>query len=298
MTVTPPQVQSPVGALMTDSAADLTPELVDELGLDALYFTYVIDGVDHLDDFGRTASRVALYDAMRAGGRASTAQLPRQEFVALFERYAEAGQPLLYLALSSRLSGTFETASSARDEVLARFPGADIRIIDTKAASAAEGLMVYEAALQRHAGVPLADIAAWARTARPCLHGYFTVEDLEYLRRGGRISGAVAAVGGVLDVKPLLQLTSQGTIEPLRNVRGRHKAMRALAGLVAEQTDGLEPPRVFIAHADCAVDAEHLAALVRESADVRELRVFEAGPVIGSHGGPGFLGLAFWGRRR
>jgi DegV family protein with EDD domain len=283
---------------MTDSAADLTPELVDGLGLDALYFTYVIDGQDHLDDFGRTASRVALYDAMRAGGHPSTAQLPRQEFVALFERYAEAGQPLLYLALSSGLSGTFETASSARDEVLTRFAGADIRIVDTKAASAAEGLMVYEAALQRRAGVPLTDIAAWAETARPCLHGYFTVDDLEYLRRGGRVSGAVAAVGGVLDVKPLLQLTAHGTIEPLRNVRGRHKAMRALAGLVTEYADGRGSRRVFIAHADCAEDAEHLATLVRESADVRELRIFEAGPVIGSHGGPGFLGLTFWGKRR
>ena len=289
---------APVGALMTDSAADLTPDLVEELGLDALYFTYVLDGVDHLDDFGRTASRSDLYAAMRSGSHPSTAQLPRQEFVTLFERYAQARQPLLYVALSSALSGTFETAASACDEVLARHPEAKIKIVDTRAASVAEGLMVYEAALRWHAGVPLDEIARWVEGARPGLHGYFTVGDLEYLKRGGRLSGTVAAVGGVLDVKPLLQLTGRGAIEPLRNVRGRRKAIRSLADLVAENTEERAASRVFIAHADCPDDADILAELVRENAKVEEIRIFEAGPVIGSHGGPGFLGLTFWGRPR
>jgi len=288
----------PAGTIMTDSAADLTPELVDELGLETLYFTYVIDGVDHLDDFGRTQPRSALYDAMRAGGYPSTAQLPREEFVELFRRYAQAGRPLLYLAVSSPLSGTFDTASNACDEVLAQFPGAEIRVVDTKAASVAEGLMVYEAALMGRAGVPLAEIAAWAEDARPRLRGYFTVADLEYLRRSGRVSGTLAAVGGVLDVKPILQLTPGGTIEPLRNVRGRHKAIRALAGLLAEHAEDLASARVFIAHGDCPDDATRLAEVIAADGALGEVRVFEAGSVIGTHSGPGFLGLTFWGRQR
>jgi len=287
----------PDGALLIDSSADLTPEIIDELGLETLYFTFVVNGVDHLDDFGRTVPRSALYDAMRAGGYASTAQMSRERFVEFFSGYARAGRPLLYLALSSALSGTFGTAQSALEEVLTEFPTADIRIADTRAASGAEGLMAYEAALKWRAGTPLAEVAAWVEAARPRLHGYFTVSDLEYLRRGGRVSGALAAVGGVLDVKPILQLTPRGTIEPMRNVRGRHKSIRALAELVSERGERPGPARVFVMHGDCEDEAERLAEIVRADANAPEVRVFEAGSTIGAHAGPGFLGLAFWGRR-
>lgn len=285
------------GALITDSSVDLPAELADELGLEVLPFSYVVDGVDHVDDLGRTVPHTALYDALRSGARVSTAQLSREGYVEVFRRYAQLGRSVLYLALSSALSGAWSAAMTARDQVRDEFPGADITIVDTKAASVAEGLLAFEAALKRRAGATLAEIAVWAEHVRARLHGYFTVADLEYLRRGGRVPGLAAVAASILDVKPVMELTRDGRLRPIRGVRGRHRSIVTLADLFAAGA-GETASRVFIAHGDCAEEAAELAALVRERGATGEVRVFEAGPVIGAHGGPGWLGMGFFGRPR
>jgi DegV family protein with EDD domain len=232
---------------------------------------------------------------MRQGIYPTTAQIPRQVFVESFRAHAAAGEPVLYLGFSSALSGTFDVAWIARDEVLAEFPDAEIRLHDTKAAAVAEGLLVYEAARRWRGGMPLAQIEAWVAAERSRLNGWFIVDDLEALRRGGRLHGAVAAAGTVLDVKPLLQVTIDGRLEVRRSIRGRQKSMRALAALVAERAVDPAGQTMAVAHADCLEDVERLKDLIAERVVVDELLTLNVGPVIGAHTGPGMLAVVFWG---
>ncbi|MBN1192990.1 MAG: DegV family protein [Coriobacteriia bacterium] len=280
---------------MIDTCSDLPADLVDGLGVEVVHFPYALDGVEYLDDFGRTQSHADFYSQMRAGNHPTTMQVPRQAFVDSFRAHAEAGEPVLYLGFSSALSGTFDIAWTARTEVLAEYPDAEISLVDTKAAAVAEGLLVYEAARRWRDGMPLAEVEAWVLAARPRLNGWFIVDDLETLRRGGRLHGAVAAAGTVLDVKPLLHVTDDGRLELKRSVRGRQKSMRTLADLVAERAADPGSQTIAVAHGDSAEDAVRLKALIAERVDVGEFITMETGPVIGTHTGPGMLAVVFWG---
>ncbi len=281
--------------LIIDSCSDLPVELVEELGAEVLNFPYTLSGEEHLDDFGRGQSHADFYAAMRGGDHPTTAQIPRQAFLDAFRAHAEAGEPVLYLGFSSALSGTFDVAWLARQDVLAEYPEAEIRLVDTKAAAVAEGLLVYEAALRWRDGMPLEEIEAWVLAERPRLNGWFIVDDLETLRRGGRLPGAVAAAGSLLDVKPLLHVTNEGKLEVKKSIRGRQKSMRALADLVAERAVDPGTQTIAVAHGDCADDAARLCELIAERVQVADIITMEVGPVIGTHTGPGMLAVVFWG---
>ena len=281
--------------LIVDSCCDLPAAIVEELGVEVVNFPYTLDGEEHLDDFGRSQSHAAFYSAMRAGNHPTTAQIPRQAFMDTFRAHAEAREPVLYLGFSSALSGTFDVAWLARRDVMTEFPDAEIRLVDTKAAAVAEGLLVYEAARLWRGGMPLDEIETWATRERPRLNGWFIVDDLETLRRGGRLPGAVAAAGTILDVKPLLHVTIDGRLEVKRSFRGRQKSMRALADLVVERAHDPASQTIAVAHGDCAEDASRLAELIAERATVADVLMMEVGPVIGTHTGPGMLAVVFWG---
>lgn len=281
--------------LIIDSCSDLPASVVEELGVEVLNFPYTLAGKEHLDDFGRSQSHAEFYAAMRAGDHPTTAQIPRQAFLDSFRAHAAAGEPVLYLGFSSALSGTFDVAWLARQDVLAEFPDAEIRLVDTRAAAVAEGLLVYEAALRWRDGMPLAEIEAWVLANRPRLNGWFIVDDLETLRRGGRLPGAVAAAGALLDVKPLLHVTEDGRLEVKRSIRGRQKSMRALADLVAERAADPASQTIAVAHGDCAEDAARLRELITERVQVADIMTTEVGAVIGTHTGPGMLAVVFWG---
>lgn len=281
--------------LMIDSCSDLPAALVRDLGVEVLNFPYTVDGEQRIDDFGATWPHADFYRAMRSGSQPTTAQIPRSAFLDAFRAHAEAGEPVLYLGFSSALSGTFDVAWLARQEVLAEFPDAEIRLVDTKAAAVAEGLLVYEAARRWREGMSLESIEAWVADERPRLNGWFVIDDLDTLRRGGRLPGAVAAAGALLDVKPLLHVTDEGRLEVRRSVRGRQKAMRSLADLVVERAQDPASQTIAVAHGDCAEDCERLSALIRERTDVGDIITMEVGPVIGSHTGPGMLAVVFWG---
>lgn len=282
--------------LYIDTCSDLPAHVVDELGVRVFHFPYALDGVERLDDFGVTYSRAEFYAAMREGQHPTTMQVPRHVFLETFRRHAEAGEPVLYLAFTSALSGTFDVAWMARQEVLEQYPDAEIRLVDTQAASVAEGLLVYEAARRWRDGVPLADIEAWAIAQRPYLNGWFIVDDLEALRRGGRLPGAAAAAGTFLDVKPLLRVSSSGKLEIRRSIRGRLKSTRALADLVSERAIDPESQTMLVGHGDCLADAERLRDVIMEKSGVRDVIISEIGPVIGTHTGPGMLAVVFWGK--
>jgi DegV family protein with EDD domain len=281
--------------LIIDSCSDLPASVVEDFGVEVFNFPYTLAGEEHLDDFGRSQSHADFYAAMRAGDHPTTAQIPRSAFLDTFRAHAAAGEPVLYLGFSSALSGTFDVAWLARQDVLAEFPDAEIRLVDTKAAAVAEGLLVYEAALRWRDGVPLGEIEAWAIAERPRLNGWFIVDDLETLRRGGRLPGAVAAAGSLLDVKPLLHVTDEGKLEVRKSIRGRQKSMRTLADLVADRAEAPETQTIAVAHGDCAEDAARLRELIADRVAVKDVIVMEVGPVIGTHTGPGMLAVVFWG---
>jgi DegV family protein with EDD domain len=281
---------------MTDSCADLPVSVVADLGLEVLRFPYAIAGTDYIDDSGASLGYGAFYDLMRAGEHPTTAQIPYATLVERFSAHAQAGVPACYLALSSALSATFDMAWLARNEVLSRYPEAELAVIDTKAASVAQGLLVYEAARRWNGGATIEELTAWFAAERPRLNGWFTIDDLETLRRGGRLPGAAAAAGTLLDVKPLLHVADDGRLELKRSIRGRQKSMRTLADLLAERGEDLAGQTIAIAHGDCPEDAARLAELVAERADVAGTITMDVGPVIGAHTGPGMLALVFWGR--
>lgn len=281
--------------LLIDTCSDLPAKIVEELGVEVLNFPYTLSGIEHSDDFGRSHSHSDFYAAMRGGEHPTTIQVPRKSFIDVFTKYAAIGEPLLYLGFSSALSGTFDLAWMARNEVLEQYPEAEIRLVDTKAAAVAEGLLVYEAACRWRDGMPLDEIEAWVLAERPRLNGWFIVDDLETLRRGGRLNGAMAAAGTFLDVKPLLHVTDDGRLELKRSIRGRNKSMRALADLVAERAVGPASQTIAIAHGDAADDAEALKVLIADRVEVADIITMQTGAVIGAHTGPGMLAVVFWG---
>lgn len=284
--------------LATDSCCDLPRELADSLGVLVLEFPFTLNGEQHFDDLGATTPPSEFYAAMRTGAAPTTAQVPLASYIEAFTRAAEAGEAMLFLSFSSALSGTYEAALVARQAVLAKYPDADIRVVDTLSAAGLQGLLVLEAARRRAAGATIDQLEALVSANISRLNGYFTVETLEPLRRGGRVSDFAAAAGTVLDVKPLLRVDGHGRLVVDRTVRGRKKSLRAVADAFAARAFDPSSHTVVIADADAEEDADALEALMRERADLGEVLRFHVGPVIGSHTGPGMVAVIFWGQER
>lgn len=279
--------------LITDSCCDLPATVVDEIGVEVLHFGFVAGGKTYVDDLGRTTPHAEFYAAMREGSEPTTTHPPLGEFVTRFEAAAQAGEEVVFASFSSALSGSYATAMMARDGVLVKHPDARIRIVDTRRASIAQGLIVFEAAKRRRAGVSAAELQDWLDASRLSAVGVFTLDTLEHLRRGGRIGDVTAAAGAMLDVRPLLGFTDAGELTVIRAVRGRKKSLKALAESVVTASGG-RCPLLLVGHGDAAEDAATLETLVREQADVGEVVLCDVGPVIGSHTGPGMVAASFW----
>jgi len=284
--------------LVIDSCSDLTAPIVEDLGLEELHFPFVLADEERTDDFGRTLPHAALFAAMRDGDHPTTAQVPLAEMEALFRRHAQAGNTVIYLGFSSGLSGTFESAHLARAAVLADIPEADIRLVDTLSASIIEGLLVHTAARRLAEGASADEIVAWVERERLHVNGLFTLENLESLRRGGRISDAAAAAGTMLDIKPILTMDRQGKLVLKKSVRGRKRSLTTLVDMVVDRMNGEAPQMIAVGHADVPEDAERIRAAIIERIAPDEILMLEIGPVIGAHVGPGMVAVAFFGAER
>lgn len=287
---------SPV--LITDSCCDLPLQLVEDLGVEMLHLRFRIGDEEHVDDLGVTTPHEAFYALVREGAAPTTSAIPVVEYVRAFAAAAEQGRPALMLGLSSALSSTYESALIARDMVMADHPGADIRVIDSNSASIALGSLVFDAAGVIERGAGIGELVEWALDARDRTNGYFTLESLEHLRRGGRISDAVAFAGAMLDVRPVLRIDGSGRLVFVGQARGRRKSMKALVDTAAQRAEAPGGQTAFVAHGASSEDAESLKALLLDRLGFRDVVVTEIGPVIGSHVGPGMLAVAFSGARR
>lgn len=283
--------------LIIDSCCDLPHEVVDREGVYLLKFPYIDGEGEHLDDLFSTRTAHDFYEAMRNGSEPHTAQIPMTALREAFEWAHEQGKPAVYLGFSSGLSGTFDTACLYLEQVKQEIPDLDVRMLDTQVASIAEGFLVYEAMRQRERGLTADEMVAWAEEAHFFVDRQFMVDDLDALRRGGRIPASVAYAGSKLDVKPLLGITADGKLAVTGVARGRKKGIKALYEYYLKRRSSDAPGQnVVIGNADCPKDAERLMNLLSKEDDSLMFLETNIGPVIGSHVGPGMIAIVFWGQ--
>lgn len=283
--------------LIIDSCCDLPHEVVDREGVYLLKFPYIDGEGEHLDDLFSTRTAHDFYEAMRNGSEPHTAQIPMTALREAFEWAHEQGKPAVYLGFSSGLSGTFDTACLYLEQVKQEIPDLDVRMVDTQVASIAEGFLVYEAMRQRERGLTADEMVAWAEEAHFFVDRQFMVDDLDALRRGGRIPASVAYAGSKLDVKPLLGITADGKLAVTGVARGRKKGIKALYEYYLKRRSSDAPGQnVVIGNADCPKDAERLMNLLSKEDYSLMFLETNIGPVIGSHVGPGMIAIVFWGQ--
>ena len=283
--------------IFTDSCCDISPELLAQWGVPYANMTFSFDG-EEKEYISTDISNKEFYDRMRHGAHTRTAAINAATFAAAFTPILESGKDILYIAFSSGLSTTFNSAHMAVEELKDAYPERKILIVDTLAASAGGGLMVYMALNKKSEGVSLEENAAYIESLVPQHCIWFTVDDLEYLKRGGRVSPLVAFAGGVLGIKPVLQMDEEGHLVKVSTARGRKKAIEALANKYAELSYEEKNTPVFISHAECEEDAKALAEILNQKHGVEVTLITEIGPVIGSHAGPGTIALFFIGKHR
>lgn len=285
--------------LIVDSCCDLPFDVVDRDGVYLIEFPFLFGEEEHLDDLGRSMSAHDFFERMRAGEQPTTAQVSIPAFTQAFEEAAQNGVPTVYLSFSSGLSGSYDVSTIVYDQVKERYPDMELHIVDTKLASVAEALLVYEAIRQRESGLTAAELAAWASEARYFVNALFMVDDFESLRRGGRIPDSVAYAGAKLDVKPLLTIGTDGKLSLKGVARGRKKAIKQLVEYYFERRDESGFSQcVVTGHADCPKDMERLHDAVTKQDESVLFMDSAIGPVIGSHVGPDMLAIVFWGKDR
>ena len=282
--------------IITDSCCDFTKEMYEKLGLAVVPLMVNFRGQTFPDR--NDESLKDMYAGLRAGEVATTSAANPGQWQELMEPYLQKGEDLLVLAFSSGLSTTYQSASMAADELRTMYPDRTISVVDSLCASLGEGLLAYYACKKRDEGMPLRELTQWLLDNRLHLCHWFTVDDLMYLKRGGRVSAATAIVGTMLSIKPVLHVDDEGHLINVGKARGRKASIQAMAKKVAELGAGFDNSTMFISHGDCLEDAEYLAGLLKEQYGAKEVYINYVGAVIGSHSGPGTLALFFMGEHR
>ena len=285
--------------IITDSTGDLTPELIRDLQLTVIPMEFTIDGKSYRNyPDGHEMSAKAFYHLLRAGKTSTTAQINAHEFMDWADPILQAGEDILYLAFSSGLSGTCQSAYMAKEELSARYPDRKIYVVDSLAASMGEGLLAYYASKMQLEGKTIDEVYQWLQDNKLHLCHWFTVDDLNHLKRGGRVSSAAALFGTMLGIKPVPHVDDAGHLIPVAKIRGRRQSLDSLVAHMEETVTNPEEQVIFISHGDCEKDAQYVADQIRAKWNVKEIVLNEIGPVIGTHSGPGTVALFFLGSKR
>lgn len=281
--------------VVTDTSANLDCELAKERNIHIVPFHYFVNGDDMICTDTRSFDGKTFYDAMRAGAKVTTSQITPQSYIDTLTPLLEKGEDILFVGMSSGISGSFASAQTAAAQLRMDYPERQIHLVDTLGASLGEGLLAIKAAECRDAGASVADTAALLDQMRTGMCQVFTVDDLKYLRRTGRLSNIVALVGTVLNIKPLLKGNQEGKIVSFATVRGRKRSIQAMAERYNNMVKDADTQTIGIAHADCADDVNYLIGLLKEKKPPKEIMTVMYEPVTGSHVGPGALALFFMG---
>ena len=285
--------------LMTDSSADLNQEMVQELGVTVLPLSFTIQGKTYRNyPDNREMDLPLFYDMLRAGELATTSALNVAEYTQGMEPILQAGKDILILAFSSGLSSTYQASVLAAEELRGKYPDRKIYTVDTLCASMGQGLLVYLAVQEQRKGRSIEEVRDWAESTKLNLCHQFTVDDLHFLKRGGRISATTAVVGSMLQIKPVLHVDNEGHLINIGKARGRQASLKALVDKMEKTVTEEGRKTVFISHGDCRKDAVTVADMVRERFGTQDIRINYVGPVIGAHSGPGTLALFYLGTER
>ena len=285
--------------ILTDSCADLTADMVEQLGVQVLPLSFNMDGktVFNYPD-NREMDPHEFYDHLRAGKMATTSAVNVAQFTEAMEPVLQQGKDVLVLAFSSGLSTTYNSAAIAADDLKEKYPERKIYVVDTLCASLGQGLLVYLAAKEQEKGGSIEQVRDWAENNKMSVAHQFTVNDLFHLKRGGRVSAATAVVGSMLAIKPVLHVDDEGHLINIGKVRGRAASLKALVDAMEKSVIDPANQTVFISHGDCWDDANAVADMVKERFGVKEVLMNYVGPVIGAHAGPGVVALFYIGKER
>ena len=285
--------------IMTDSCCDLTDQMARDLELEVLPLTMHMDGQDYPNDLAGTAiSNQEFYKRIRAGKLATTSAVNVGQFQDAMRRVLESGRDIVCVCFSSALSTTYQSAVIAAEDLRAEFPEAEIHVVDSLSASLGQGLLLYLAVEQKRKGLTAAELAKWVEDNRLTVCHWFTVDDLNFLKRGGRVSATTAMLGTMLSIKPIMHTSDEGKLVPVSKARGRKAAIAALLDKI--EALGIHPEKqtMFICHADCEEDAKAVAQTIKDRFGTPTVHINYIGPVIGSHTGPNTMGIFFVGTQR
>lgn len=281
-----------------DASVDIDQNYIQENGIVIIPMKYILgDSEKLMENRLSDASLLDFYNAMRAGAMTHTSQITPYYYQQVFRREAEKGHDILYISLSGGLSSTYASALSAAEDIEDEFEGLKIEVVDSLAATGGMGLLLMTAVRNKESGMPLSDNAAALRACAGKICHWFLVDDLKYLRRGGRISAATAVAGTVLNIKPILKIADDGTLISIAKKRGLAKAAAFLTDCYKEAADLNMPNDVIIAHADCLHEAEAARERILAFNPKANVEICGLGPVIGAHTGPGMMAVIHWGNR-
>ena len=280
--------------IITDSGCDFTLVELEQMNVGRAPLSVLFKGVLH-EDFATDAERKVLYDGVREGEMPTTSAVNPDGWATMMKSALEEGKDVLCLCFSSGLSTTYQSAVIAAEELKEEYPDRSIRVVDTLCAALGQGLLVWHACKHRDAGESLDEVTAWLEENKLKICHWVTVEDLNHLKRGGRVSAATAMVGTMLNIKPIIHVSDEGKLVSVAKARGRKAAIEYITKKVADATD---KDMVFVGHGDCPEDAEICAKILKEKYGVKNVHIGYVGAVIGAHTGPGVLVTFFLGEKR
>lgn len=285
--------------ILTDSSCDLPAELAEKMGIRVVPLSVLVDGTEYMNYLdGREIGFKAFYDKIREGCTATTSAVNIAAFKEAMKAIVDEGKDVLYIGFSSGLSATVGAGINAARELSEEYPGSKIYAVDTLGASLGQGMTVYYAAKKQQEGASIEEVRDFVEQRRLNQAHWFTVDDLNHLKRGGRISPTTAAIGTMLNIKPVMHMDNEGHLVAVGKVRGRKASLKELVNSMEASVLPGENPTIFISHGDCLEDAEYVASLVREKMGIDDIIINYVGPVIGAHTGPGVVALFFWASER
>ncbi|ALU16436.1 EDD domain protein DegV family [Eubacterium limosum] len=285
--------------IVTDSSCNLPEDIIDRYGLHILSLRFLVGGKEYYSyTKGEITDLAQFYTMMRNKEEITTSQISSDICTRLFESLLQDGKDVLYIGFSSALSGTYQVGYLALEELKKKYPERKIYAVDTLGASLGEGLLVYHAANLREEGRSIDEVNDWLLENRLHLCHWFTVDDLFFLQRGGRVSGTVAIFGTLLNVKPVMHMDNEGRLIFVTKVRGRKRSLDALVERLDQTAINPSEQSIFITHGDCLEDAQYVAKKIEEKYHPKEIVINWVDPVIGAHSGPGTVALFFLGTER
>lgn len=283
--------------ISTSSTTDLPESYIKEHGILSLPFSFIISDEQYEDNFGNSMPAPVFYNRLRNGEMSRTSLINADAFEKAFREILESGRDILHIEFSSALSGSLQNARTVAEKLNPLYEN-KIIVVDSLCASLGLGLLVDYAVRMKEEGKSIDEVAGWVEENKLHIIHWFTVDDLNFLKRGGRVSGVSAFLGTMLKIKPIMDVDDQGRLIPHFKVRGRRKAITGMFEKMKEDILHPEGQRVFISHGDCLKDAEFLAGLIKDEFAIDSVLINYVGPVIGSHSGPGTLALFYYGKQR